>query len=106
VLGNLQFEINLSGGAPLQTTFFVAGFADSVALGGIPLPYALPSGCELRVAPDACRFLISDASGNAVQALPIPNQPALIGVRLFGQWLQLAAVPFAASEGTALTIGL
>jgi len=30
----------------------------------------------------------------------------LLGARVFGQWLQLAAVPFAASEATALTLGL
>lgn len=106
VIGNLQFAIDLSGGAPLQPTVFVAGLSDSTAAGGALLPYVLPSGCELRVAPDACLFQVSDASGNARQNLPIPNQPGLVGLRLFGQWLQSAAVPFAASEGTALVIGL
>jgi hypothetical protein len=104
-LGNLQFAIDLSGGAPNQATFFVLGLSDSAAFAALPLPFALPSGCELRVAPDVVLFQLSSATGSATQALPIPNLQGLLGMRVFGQWLQSAALPFASSEGVALQIG-
>lgn len=104
-LGNLQFVVDLSGGAPQQPTLFALGFSDVVAFGGLPLPFALPSGCELRVAPDVLVFHLSDAAGGARQLLPIPNLPGLLGLHVFGQWLQAAALPFATSEATALRLG-
>jgi hypothetical protein len=105
VLGNLQFAINLSGGAPLQATAFALGLSDNLS-GLVPLPYVLPSGCELRVAPDAVLFQFTNGNGDATQVVPIPNQPALIGLLVFGQWLQYAALPFAASEAVAMQVGL
>lgn len=104
-LGNLQFAINLSGGAPTRLSAFVLGLSDALAAGGVPLPQPTPGGCLLRVSPDVLMLHLSDASGGAVQGLPIPNLPALAGLRLFGQWLQDAPLPFASSEGVALQLG-
>lgn len=104
-LGNQTFAVDLVGGAPLRASAFVLGLSDSAALGALPLPWPLPSGCELRASPDDVVFQLTDASGNATRSLPIPNQPALLGMRLFGQWLQDGSPPFAASEGVALQIG-
>jgi hypothetical protein len=73
---------------------------------GGALPLTLPSGCLLRVWPDAVLFHVTDVWGQATQTILIPNQQALIGTRLFAQWLQAPLLPFNSSPALALLVGL
>jgi hypothetical protein len=102
-LGHATFRIELRQAWASTPTILAAGFSDQ--LGGL-LPFRLPSGCDLLVAPDFNTFLTTDAAGFAAQTVPIPNQPSLIGVVLFAQWLQALGPPVQASAAVAVHVGL
>ena len=42
------------------------------AFGGIPLPFALPNGCQLLVAPNLVLVRTTDPAGYATVSTPIP----------------------------------
>jgi hypothetical protein len=101
VLGT-AFAIVLDNGAANALALFAVGFSDQ--LGGV-LPFLLPSGCALHVAPDAVLVHVTDGAGHASQALTVPNQPGLVGLQLFAQWLQAPGLPFATSDAVAIRVG-
>ena len=75
--------------------------------GSIPLPFDLGGGCQLLVSPDAARSAVTNAVGDASLPLIIPNQPALIGVNMYFQWVVIdpaspSAFGVTVSEGAAM----
>lgn len=101
-IGSGNFSIGLTQANPSAPTLFVLGLSDQ--LGGV-LPLPLPSGCPLLVSPDATAFHLTSAQGTATQPLPVPNQWALAGLILFGQWLQAPGLPFATSAAVTIHVG-
>ena len=98
MLGNLAFGLQLWQGRPAAAAWLALGFHEN----NVPLP----SGCSLRVGLDALAVVTTDASGAASVPIPIPNAPWLLGVRFFGQWLQVdGAVPFLTSDIASVRIG-
>jgi hypothetical protein len=98
----------------------VLGLSDG-AWGNVPLPWLLPSAwnpwvtCQLLVAPDLIVPMqaINAWSYASSYALPIPNDPQLIGFRLFAQWAvvytQFGIFPawsrISMSNALAITVG-
>jgi hypothetical protein len=70
---------------------FVVGL-DSQLWNGHVLPFDLGTlgmpGCSLLVRPDAS-CIVTATAGQATLSMPLPNQPALIGLQFFGQGLAL-----------------
>jgi hypothetical protein len=95
-------QLQLSGGTANALAVLVLGLSDQ--LGGA-LPFQLPSGCELAVAPDVPLLHTTDAAGAAGQTLAVPNQNALTGLLVFAQWLQAPTLPFAVSRALSIRIG-
>ena len=98
----------------------VLGLSDQVA-GGVPLPWTLPAAltvmpCQLLVSTDVVEFMnpINQSSYGDSLALPIPNNPLLIGFTLYAQWAVFHTVWFpgprattvSTSHALAITIGL
>ncbi len=104
--GNASFAMTLAGARAGAATLFVLGIDDQ-SIAGAPLPLALPGGCALRVAPLLAIPHVTSATGDAAQALPIPNLLDLRGGVVFGQWLQATApAGFATSDAIAAQIGV
>ncbi|MCA8973077.1 MAG: hypothetical protein KDC98_00065 [Planctomycetes bacterium] len=98
VRGNASFGLVVRQALPLLPAWLVMGFTEN--------RLTLPTGCRLEVASDAIVARWTDANGDATQTIPIPNSPWLLGVRFFGQWLQLdGGAPFMTSDTAAVTIG-
>lgn len=97
--GNQAFALALYQGVPQQPAMLGLGFME---LPGVPLP----NGCAALVLPAVVLLQSTDANGDASQPLPLPNQPALLGLTLMAQWFQFdGAVPFATSGVAAVRIG-
>jgi hypothetical protein len=101
-IGNQGFAIQLGGGAPAAATLLALGFSDTLA-GALPL--SLPGGCPLRTSAESVWFLLTNAQGAVAQALPVPPQPGLAGLSLYGQWLQAPLGAFTSSAGQAIHVG-
>jgi hypothetical protein len=84
---------NLGSGIPLMVTGLAPAQVSLVQLG-----LGFGFGCTLHAAPDALQVL-SAVGGNASWSLPIPNDPALAGVHLWNQVLELGAVSAASNGG-------
>ncbi|MBK8096227.1 MAG: hypothetical protein IPK26_03925 [Planctomycetes bacterium] len=90
---------NAAGNAPTLLTFGFAAAATPIA--GAP-------GCEVLHGLElgTYGFVVSDASGSAALALPLPGSPALDGVQLRSQWFVLDAsanpLGISVSDGTML----
>ncbi|MFO1078808.1 MAG: hypothetical protein U1E73_13885 [Planctomycetota bacterium] len=98
-LGNTAFGLAASQGLPLLPAWLVLGFGE--------LAYAMPTGCDLGVTPDAIGGRWTDANGDASLLIPIPAAAGLVGVRFFGQWLQVdGGTPFLASDVAMVEIGV
>ncbi|MBK8979988.1 MAG: DNRLRE domain-containing protein [Planctomycetes bacterium] len=78
---NPTFDLRLTGGPTGPHAF-------SAALGLAPVPIPLGNGCSVLIDPS---LLVAATSGNAsrVLGLPVPNQPALLGVRFAMQGVVL-----------------
>lgn len=78
----------------LPNTFagFVVGFSRTAFVGG-PLPLSYGNGCELLVSPDTTVTVVTQGTtagtGTAAMPLFVPNWPALRGVALHAQFVQL-----------------
>src|SRR5262249_7876538 len=100
--GSSIFEIDLQAAQANAAALLGLGSADQ--LGGT-LPFTLPGGCHLLVSPDAVLFRMTNGSGGAAQILPVPANPGLTGLRLYGQWLQLPQSAFAVTAAIAVRVG-
>jgi hypothetical protein len=81
-LGNLNYRVGVEDAAPNALT--VLWWSSATA----SLPVA--GACSLQVDPTLglpTWISITSPNGTRIQPLPIPNQPTLIGLDLFGQWL-------------------
>lgn len=90
-IGNTLVQ-TLSAAKPSSSAFQMVGFSDT-AWGGTPLPFAMggigaPS-CSLFVSPDVVIGVATSAAGAATRNLGLPNTAALVGGRLFEQFLVL-----------------
>jgi hypothetical protein len=105
-----SFALTLSQAAPGAVTALLIGTSDQ-SFGGITLPAPLPGapGCSLLVAPERIDQRAADAVGSARVDLPVPGDPALIGVDIFHQWVVIDAganaLGLAVSEGARTRIG-
>jgi len=79
--------VGIASGAP--TVFFYGMSEDS--FGALALPFNLRSvgmpGCVLHVAIDLQVLALADGQGRASMQMTIPNEPAILGFRLFSQSL-------------------
>ncbi len=82
---------NLGSGAPFMIGSFT-GLNPPVSL----TQYGFPAGCTLYVQPDAVFFLPGGILG-----FSIPNNPALSGVRLYNQVIELNTPPAVSNAGVA-----
>jgi hypothetical protein len=86
---NFQIELNDGWGGP--TVAILALDFSNTSVGGIPLPFSLGGGCNLRVGTGALlvNLLTGGAgpgTGAAAQLLAVPNNPGITGLWLFSQW--------------------
>lgn len=96
---------------PLSVGILMTGFGNTASAFG-PLPLSLATfgaaGCFGRVSPDVTTLLVG-ASNAATWSLPVPNAPALSGLRLFQQVLALDSTANAlgavVSDASALQLG-
>lgn len=97
----VPFYLDLAGGAPSSAAILALGLSET-AWAGIPLPFDLAPlgapGCRLWHDFTVMAAALTDPSGAASQALPIPFDPALFGARLRASWLNL--------DSAANTLGL
>jgi len=101
-----SFDLVVRSASPSAAVALVLGASDQ-AFATVPLPLALPGGCRLFVSPDLVFGRVTDASGYARVRLVIPNQAALAGGILFGQWLEPRVVPsfgFSATSAAAIHV--
>lgn len=103
-LGGPTFQLSLSRAVPQLPAGLVLGASDQ-RHGATPLPVPLPGGCSLFVSVDLAFTTTADAGGNATQPLPIPADPVLNGLLLYGEWVQLVSGALVTSEGIALELG-
>lgn len=88
---------------PANTAVLLIASLEDFAGGA--LPFQLPGGCSLQIAPTATLVLVGNANGVAAHALAIPSFQGLLGTILFTQWLALDG-SLATSATLAHWIGL
>lgn len=105
------YTATLRGGEPNGLAMFTLGFSDSSGAGGVPLPLDLTPvgavGCAAFSSADQSVFVNLDSSGDGQISIPIPVNPALVGLTAFGQWVVFdAATPagFITSNALRTTI--
>ena len=106
------FSLKLSHAEPGRPWLLVTGFSDSTWL-GIRLPLDLTpfggAGCSLRVAVDALTPGVTDANGEALVLLQVPNDRTLVGVPVHQQFAihdpAANALQFVTSNAGQGTIG-
>lgn len=85
---NFTVQLNDAWGGP-TAALFLMDLSDTSA-GGLPLPYPLGGGCDLRTGTTVLTVHVLQGGGNgagsAGQVLGIPNLPGLAGLRLFTQF--------------------
>jgi hypothetical protein len=91
---NQKFQVDLTGGAPNSLALLVLGSNDQT-WGPVPLPFDMTA-----IGAPGCKFyqdwLLSfpalvDGSGVGAAILGFPNDPSLVGARLFSGWLNVDA---------------
>lgn len=70
------------------------------------LPFVLPGGCRVDVAPDVAQLHLLSPSGTASQPVAVPPGPGFLGLLLFGQWLHSGSAGLSASAAVVHQIGL
>ena len=85
-----SYDLQLADALPLTIGALASGLTDEFYQ-GIPLPVTLPGtvDCELLVAGDVLDVVVTDANGDAGFQMAIPNDPSVVGARLFHQWVLL-----------------
>ncbi|MEZ6037465.1 MAG: hypothetical protein R3F29_08295 [Planctomycetota bacterium] len=113
-LGAANFALGANGLPGSSLALLAAGSSRTLwSATGAPLPFDLAplgaAGCSLLVDPQVTVALATSPSGSAATALPIPNNPALIGAELVAQWLvpdaTIVPLRLAVSEAVAFVIG-
>ena len=104
-LGNQDFKLMLLDAAPSTEALLALGFDDQIGLGSVPLPFKLPSGCDLLISPDHVLYHVTTPLGQAEQILSIPNQASLLGLIVYAQWFQMLGLPFSTSDAAAIRVG-
>jgi len=107
----LPWVVTLTSGVPNSTAMLVSGRGD-LFFQGSPLPQPLsvfggqPSCFLLNGANFVFGLKNTDAAGAATNQRAIPNDPTLIGTRLFSQWLvnEVTPVPSFSTAGLISTI--
>lgn len=101
-----------AGLRPNGLVILVEGLSDTTWSGGVlpqDLGFVGMPGCPLLVSPDASRWAIATASGEATFALPLPNSPSFLGLALFGQLAvedpTRNAAGLAVSRGVRVVVG-
>lgn len=105
MLGNARFALAVAQAYAGQAVVLALGGSDQ-RYQGIALPLPLPGGCPLSVAPEFVFASLANAQGIALVPLPVPADPRLTGLLLFGTWLQLHGAALATSAAFALEVGL
>ena len=103
-IGNSAFSFGLRAAQPSARAVLVLGLDDQL-WGAVGLPIALPGGCLLRVSAEATISTSTDPAGSASVLASIPNQPSLVGARLFAQWVVLGAGVLGTSDAAVAVIG-
>ncbi|NRA97677.1 MAG: hypothetical protein HRU14_15890 [Planctomycetes bacterium] len=104
--GRTDFGLLVTGAPVGAPGWLVIGFSNTTWAGG-PLPHSLgPTGCDLLVALDIMLPIIADATGDAFVTLPIPDDPALIGLEAYAQAGFVNGTSLSLSAGLAATMGL
>jgi hypothetical protein len=106
-VGNAGFTIRLTGALPLTPVFAIMGFSNSAwTFLTLPLDMAVlfAPTCSLYAAVDFLYSGTSNPTGRALQALPIPANPNLVGLDVFTQWV--AADPAANLLGLVFSQGM
>ncbi len=80
-----NFQVDLSG-ATLGAAFLGMGMSNKQH-GSVQLPFALGAGCDILVALTATASFPIGAAGQATAVLPVPNDPGIIGLVFYGQWM-------------------
>ena len=105
------YDLQLSDALPTAIGVLASGLNDEVYQ-GIPLPVTLPgtADCDLLVSADVLDVVITDPAGGAGFQMVIPNDPAVVGARLFHQWAILDAeanlIGIVLSDAARATVGL
>ncbi len=92
-IGSKTLAINLAlarGGPGITATLLIG--ASNKSFAGLPLPFPIGGGCDLLVSPDVLNTVPMQgatgfATGYAYVPFPIPNDPRLVGARLYFQWM-------------------
>jgi hypothetical protein len=111
-VGNANLRLELKRAISSSGAILWLGVSNKLLLGTIPLPIKLDflgmKGCEQLVSIDLLFPTFTNASGGAMLPLPIPNDAALRGAKLYLQWWaqDIPANPanLIASNGMELTI--
>ena len=76
------------GNAPANTfVFALAGFSKTT-WNGVPLPFKFPgTNCDISVAPDIIRAVVTNSAGVATISATIPHRTRILGLRYYGQFL-------------------
>jgi hypothetical protein len=101
-IGTSNFSATLSNTGPSLPAVLAYGLSDTFWL-GIALPFDLGlvgfSGCTLYQNLVGQIPAFTDGTGSAVQVLPVPNDPNLLGIPVYLQWVVANVV----AGGIALT---
>lgn len=103
-IGNASLAVSLLGGPPLAPAVLALGLSDQT-WGPVALPLAMPGGCSLLVSADLQLWVTTDAQGSALVQAPVPNNPALAGVFVFGQWVLAGPGSLTASDAISALLG-
>jgi hypothetical protein len=103
-IGNAAVAVTLQGALPLTSSVLVLGTNDQ-AWGPLALPLSMPGGCLLNTSVDVQIWGVTDGQGNVAFARPIPNNPAISGVFVFGQWVQVGPASLATSDALSVLLG-
>lgn len=92
-IGAAGFALTLSG-APASSAAVAWVGASDAQWGGLPLPLDLgllgAPGCALLASVEASFAQLTSGAGEATQAVPLPANPALVGVSAYAQWAVFA----------------
>ncbi|MBK8974525.1 MAG: trypsin-like serine protease [Planctomycetes bacterium] len=106
------FEVRLSQAVPNQQATLFTGFSNRSWQGG-SLPFSLAGigapGCSLLASTEVNEGAVTNGNGEGARSYTIPTLPALVGAKLYHQWLVVDpgvnTLGVVASDGLETTIG-